>query len=247
LQGVGDPAGQRGLLLLQFAQDAHHVAVAALQEVAGDRGVGGQLLVQPGAPPPGQREPVAAPQPVEPGQLRLGVVDRDDQRPAVRVVGGGLLQRLLDLGAAALRAAEPAGEAFEFEQVQPAVLAELDVAAAVAAAAVQPLGLGMQAAQQHRDQVLEDRLDLGGLPLHGRHAISKSRHGDGRREEALGMVADRPDDPASRWSGAGVQWLVEPPCLLSRRYRLAAPHAPRPLSRDGLRWLRQALSDHRAP
>ena len=60
LQGVGDAAHQVGLLLLELPQNPHDVAVAALQVVADDGRVGGHLAVQPGTPPPDQREPVAA-------------------------------------------------------------------------------------------------------------------------------------------------------------------------------------------
>jgi hypothetical protein len=103
------------------------------------------------------------------------VVDRDHQGPAVRVELGCSLEGPLDLGAAALFLAEPAGEGLKFEQVQAAVVAELDIAAAVAATAVQPLRVGVQGAEQHRHHVLVDRLDVVGLPWHAGHLVSESR------------------------------------------------------------------------
>lgn len=130
---------------------------------SGDGRVVGDLLVQPGASPPDQRGRTPASQPVEPGQLILDVADRDDQGPTVGVVACCRLQGVFDLAAPSALLAAPAGERLELEQIQTSVIvAELDVTAAVTAAAVQPLCLRMQGAEQHRDHVLVDRLDVGG-------------------------------------------------------------------------------------
>ena len=208
----GEPLGEPGrvigqrVLVADLGQDPHDLLGRA-GEVADDLWELGQLRLEPVLAEPFQLRGQPGAQGVKPPLLLRGRVDGHDQCPGPRSCFHRPGEGLLDVPAP--RRCHAAGEALQLEGVGAVLAGEVAVAAFVAAAAIDPVGLP-QPAQQNRDHVLvltgREALEVNfwhhttmpeESPMPG--PITNAGGAAGRRQDEVGrpVASDCPEAPSA--------------------------------------------------